>query len=525
MKPKQSFYVCVVSPILMLCLLSLQCFAQSSGLADSNALAYDKALSMLTTSSLTDGNKLQDIHTQFIQVGSYQFGLEYMTFVEALIILQGEDANRLDDALDIIRRLSKNEGFTSDYYGHHDKSPKPILPNLERLIQYVGGRKLEAYGDREAAIAEYDAYPVLDAIMRAGKLTSMIKKENYDKASELLLEGSPTSIQQAADIFEVLGDYRDSARRFEECRQRIPSTLVPSSEVIPTQMLTKEEPMPTPIAAVNVPIYYVDSYGTILFTDYITFTVGRYVYSANDAFVPTGYTLSGSRSITVTVSTNGISSPANITFIYISPKSSYEQPIAVGSIISFGKYEQDNNTSNGTEEIPWKVLAVENGKALLLSQYNLDCQPYNNQEFSVTWETCTLRTWLNVVFLNAAFTQTQREAIAVSTLMNGNNGRFDTFGGALTQDRVFILSDREARQYLNGNASRIAKNTVYAKAQGVYTRSDGTGWWWLRSPGSSNIVAAHVTLSGTIYLNGVSVSLNSGAVRPALWVDLSSGLF
>jgi hypothetical protein len=37
----------------------------------------------------------------------------------------------------------------------------------------------------------------------------------------------------------------------------------------------------------------------------------------------------------------------------------YETIMPVGSEIEFGSYEQDNNNSNGKENIEWVVLAAE----------------------------------------------------------------------------------------------------------------------------------------------------------------------
>ena len=37
--------------------------------------------------------------------------------------------------------------------------------------------------------------------------------------------------------------------------------------------------------------------------------------------------------------------------------------VKVGDYIKFGAYEQDNNTSNGKEDIEWLVLEVKDGKA------------------------------------------------------------------------------------------------------------------------------------------------------------------
>lgn len=67
----------------------------------------------------------------------------------------------------------------------------------------------------------------------------------------------------------------------------------------------------------------------------------------------------------------------------------------VGSIIEFGTYEQDGDTTNGKEPIQWKVKAVDDNKLTLLSEHGLDAKKFNEESASVSWETCTLRTWLN----------------------------------------------------------------------------------------------------------------------------------
>lgn len=198
-----------------------------------------------------------------------------------------------------------------------------------------------------------------------------------------------------------------------------------------------------------------------------------------------------------------------------------DRAYSVGNLVTFGAYEQDNNKGNGLEPIQWRVLAREGSKALLISVYNLDCQPYNTAYTSVTWETCTLRGWLNGTFLNAAFTQAQRDAIVTSALRNDKNSTFNTSGGNATQDKVFLLSEAEAEQLFTGDADRIAKNTAYAEAQGAYSDS-GAGWWWLRSPGNFTSYAAIVYDDGSLDLFGYRVNRDIVAVRPALWIDLSS---
>ena len=47
---------------------------------------------------------------------------------------------------------------------------------------------------------------------------------------------------------------------------------------------------------------------------------------------------------------------------------------SVGDTITFGTYEQDNNTSNGKEAIEWTVLDKNGMSVLLISKQALDCQ-------------------------------------------------------------------------------------------------------------------------------------------------------
>ena len=55
--------------------------------------------------------------------------------------------------------------------------------------------------------------------------------------------------------------------------------------------------------------------------------------------------------------------------------------IEIGDYISFGRYEQDNDSTNGVEDIEWRVLdkatVDSNGKncILVISRYVLDCLP------------------------------------------------------------------------------------------------------------------------------------------------------
>ena len=199
----------------------------------------------------------------------------------------------------------------------------------------------------------------------------------------------------------------------------------------------------------------------------------------------------------------------------------------VGSTVTFGAYEQDNNASNGKEAIEWIVLANQGNQSLLISRYALDCQQYNTKYENVTWSSCSLRTWLNGTFLKAAFSSNEQKAILTTSVDNsksqGNSSWF-TNGGNNTTDQIFLLSYAEAGKYFSSNTDRICKPTAYAKAQGAYTNDSGNCWWWLRSPGINLNLAAYVTTDGSL---GSSRLVNRGydAVRPAFWINLESDIF
>lgn len=195
----------------------------------------------------------------------------------------------------------------------------------------------------------------------------------------------------------------------------------------------------------------------------------------------------------------------------------------IGDSFTFGMYEQDNDSSNGAESIEWIILQKEDKRLLVVSRYALDCVRYNTEYKDVTWETCTLRSWLNSTFMNEAFSEGEKSMISVTTVSADRNPKYDTNPGNATQDQVFLLSISEVNKYFNSDEERQCKPTEYAVDQGAY-ENDETGccWCWLRSPGFNQGRAARVDYDGGVYEIGSLVNRDYIAVRPALWIDLDS---
>ena len=197
--------------------------------------------------------------------------------------------------------------------------------------------------------------------------------------------------------------------------------------------------------------------------------------------------------------------------------------------MTYGHYEQDNNTSNGNEAIEWVVLKYDSttGQALLLSRYGLDAHRLDASTYQ-GWDKSEIRTWLNSTFLNAAFTTAEQAGIVTTKVSTPSYSGHS--GGSDTQDKIWLLSRDEASTYFTSDAARKATPTKYAVAQGTYQYSgsdsdcklNGTGccWWWLRSPGFGGDRASGVSSDGS--LSNRDVDYDYGAVRPAFWLNLNS---
>ena len=185
--------------------------------------------------------------------------------------------------------------------------------------------------------------------------------------------------------------------------------------------------------------------------------------------------------------------------------------------------------------------------------------PYHADGSEATWETSDIRAWLNGEFLETAFTDEERSHIASVTVHTEDNSIKGASGGNDTQDSIFLLSFEETMEYLAVNYDVAVTSyystdeiiystpTDYANNRGAYfmTRvTDDLGiiksrnsytndnvedslanncWYWLRSPGVYQNVAAIVSYSGLIRFSGGMVDYAHGGIRPAMWVNLEDG--
>ena len=197
------------------------------------------------------------------------------------------------------------------------------------------------------------------------------------------------------------------------------------------------------------------------------------------------------------------------------------------------------------ERIKWRVLNIDGKIAFLLADRALDDQKYNQEYTSITWETSTIRKWLNGYtfsennnlkksFFQSAFSAEEQKMIVDTEIVNKNNLTYQISGGNDTTDKIFLLSESEvytdnANKYgfvsekeIEDEARR-SKSTTYAKAMGTISKSIKNTWgcwWWLRSPGSRENLVEGIFHTGSKTVD-YFVYGSSGGVRPALRLDIS----
>lgn len=253
----------------------------------------------------------------------------------------------------------------------------------------------------------------------------------------------------------------------------------------------------------------------------------------------------------------------------IPDKQSENTVFDIGATVTFGRYEQDNDLSNGAEPIKWQIKDIKDGKALLVSKYVLDEIQYNNYAGihgdksleSLPWAESDVFKWLHNDFASQAFTNDELQIIAEATDYSSEES--ETIG------YIFLLSYEEVTKYFNLDTVTVpnvytngeydcsyshellCKPTPYAVENGVdikelnqeeidymtrdglncdsYTLGDSYAGYWLRSSLSWDAWftaqghALWVEENGVIELGKAgldNVKTKNHGVRPCVWVDL-----
>lgn len=193
-------------------------------------------------------------------------------------------------------------------------------------------------------------------------------------------------------------------------------------------------------------------------------------------------------------------------------------PIEIGDIVSFGRYEQDNSSENGTEDILWYVVSSAENEFLLVSCRGLEFVMYGEDVGeSMTWSGSYVRNWLQSDFYYQAFDDEEKNAIVTKTLETIDDSEHVV--GEVTQDTVFLLSPEEADTYLS-SSQRPMLITDYAKNEVGWNNITTCGNY-LRSYNSRMTGVLGDDSHGELRNYRCDYPMNyypPVAVRPAVWI-------
>ena len=186
--------------------------------------------------------------------------------------------------------------------------------------------------------------------------------------------------------------------------------------------------------------------------------------------------------------------------------------------VLFGSYPCDED--GRAEPILWRVLAVSNNKALLMSEYILDNHIYLEQEYRTPgaaereFQNSRLREYMNYTFYNTAFSEQEQYAL----LRYGNMGRVFVLGKAeLTNPSFGFRSDPDA-----ADSARSAFATPYALERGCWADKDtGLSNYWIATPTDHNMYMGRTNGS----LGEAKVTRQNVGFRASIFLDTTAWEF
>ena len=121
--------------------------------------------------------------------------------------------------------------------------------------------------------------------------------------------------------------------------------------------------------------------------------------------------------------------------------------LAVGDVFYLGKYEQDDDLENGTEDLAWIILSKEGNQITAITRDLIDSKPYDANG-TIFWEDSTLRQWLNNDFYNSAFSSGEQAAIqtykSITKKREFEQTPFEIVEVEV-EDKVFLLNSTEVK--------------------------------------------------------------------------------
>lgn len=181
----------------------------------------------------------------------------------------------------------------------------------------------------------------------------------------------------------------------------------------------------------------------------------------------------------------------------------------VGSVVSLGKYEQDNDTQNGEEDIDWVVISSNEDGITLMSKYCIESKPYNDAEIGAqtSWTDCSIRKWLNHDFYESAF-EDEEKALLTSFNYEG------------TDDKVILINEEIINEVWPDYGIKTVEMTFNESNQGIMMKTTSDKDY---EPLMAKYTeyAKEVAISSGSYTDYESIEKESGENACFWWTSIS----
>ena len=378
------------------------------------------------------------------------------------------------------------------------------------------------------------------------------KEDIYSRAEKCMHKGTIESYNTAIQLYESVPNFRSSAAQISECRRKIEE--IKAKEAARQVAVEKAKKKAKKIAIIAAPIVCVCIVFVIVLTtviipkqeyneamdlidsgDYESAYALLEEIGKNDMIAANKY----DRAIDLIDSGDYKAAYALLDGLSYrdseeklqSMKSQHPQAFLggadVGDTVTFGTYEQNNNYSDGNENIEWVVIDKQEDKIMVVSKYIIAEQPFNTtNEGHISWENCTLRKWLNNDFLNEAFSGAEKNLITDTTVFSTE---YLVVGATYsTTDKIFLLSENERNMLSSVDALKgIVTESVIALFSDAANSdvaninpSNFEPLWWLRTTWEDADDPCASVVYGVDYDGWTYAVEKNAGVRTAMWISL-----
>ena len=327
----------------------------------------------------------------------------------------------------------------------------------------------------EKTKAKFEAQTEDEKYLHAEKLLKAIDCLTRDKERAEIYE-------YVANIYKELGEYKDAKEKYEECDKKAKEHKKLAAEHKDTNPKVEEDEKKSSgiVGKIILVIIGILVVAVIAVFVYTRTTPGKYARASY--YQKTGNYQKAYKMFRTLGGYKDSEAKLAKTELGVIKKAK------VGANVLYGGYH-------------WLILEKKDDKVMLVKSEPINGFAYNDKNEDVTWETCSLRKYLNGEFLEETFTKEMRGTILDTDITVSDNDLYGTKGGNSTTDKIFLLNSIQAEKKYNDILANYLRDC------------------WLIDPGSKQNTAMFMSY-GKIMEYGYEVTNTNMHIRPAVWISV-----